>query len=216
MQVCPTGIDIRKGLQYECIGCAACIDVCNGVMDKMRSPRGLIRYATQNGMANRWSRATTWKHVARPRVVVYGFVLIAIASAFVASLALRPPFRADVVRDRGALAREVGAGRIENVYRVQLMNATEQAQRLHMGVVGLPGATMSAWSDVELGPTEARWVAVAVQIPPETARALGSGVHPLQFRIELMAPESLTAAGSSGPKAGLVERQEKSTFIIPR
>ncbi len=51
MQVCPTGIDIRKGLQYECIGCAACIDVCDGVMDKMQYPRGLIRFATQNGLA---------------------------------------------------------------------------------------------------------------------------------------------------------------------
>ena len=50
VQVCPTGIDIRKGLQYECIGCAACIDVCDSVMDKMNYPRGLIRYATQNGI----------------------------------------------------------------------------------------------------------------------------------------------------------------------
>jgi polyferredoxin len=56
VQVCPTGIDIRKGLQYECIGCAACIDVCNGVMDKMQYPRGLIRYDTLNGMAQHWSR----------------------------------------------------------------------------------------------------------------------------------------------------------------
>jgi cytochrome c oxidase accessory protein FixG len=211
VQVCPTGIDIRKGLQYECIGCAACIDVCNGVMDKWRSPRGLIRYATQNGIANRWSRATTWKHVARPRVLVYGFVLIVIASAFVASLALRPPFRADVVRDRGALAREVGAGRIENVYRLQLMNATEQAQRFHVGVDGLPGATMPGWSDMDLGPTEARWVAVAVQIAPETARTLGPGVHPLHFRIDLVPPESPAAPGKAA-----AERLEKSTFIIPR
>src|SRR6187431_2346795 len=56
VQVCPTGIDIRQGLQYECIGCAACIDVCDGVMDKMQYPRGLIRYATQNGMARGWTR----------------------------------------------------------------------------------------------------------------------------------------------------------------
>jgi cytochrome c oxidase accessory protein FixG len=55
VQVCPTGIDIRKGLQYECIGCAACIDVCDGVMDKMNYPRGLIRYATQNSMTNAWT-----------------------------------------------------------------------------------------------------------------------------------------------------------------
>src|SRR3954452_12897254 len=88
VQVCPTGIDIRKGLQYECIGCAACIDVCDGVMDKMQSPRGLIRYATQNAIANHWTRGEMWRRVARPRVLVYSLVLVAIASAFVASLAL--------------------------------------------------------------------------------------------------------------------------------
>ncbi|UCH15990.1 MAG: cytochrome c oxidase accessory protein CcoG, partial [Burkholderiales bacterium] len=69
VQVCPTGIDIRNGLQYECIGCAACIDVCNGVMDKMKYPRGLVRYATQNGMANHWTRAQMFRHVVRPRVL---------------------------------------------------------------------------------------------------------------------------------------------------
>lgn len=52
VQVCPTGIDIRKGLQYECIGCAACIDACDSVMDKLGAPRGLVRYSTQNAMNN--------------------------------------------------------------------------------------------------------------------------------------------------------------------
>jgi cytochrome c oxidase accessory protein FixG len=211
VQVCPTGIDIRKGLQYECIGCAACIDACNGIMDKMGWPHGLIRYATQNGMANRWSQRTIWRRVARPRILVYAGVLVAIGTAFVVTLAMRPAFRADIVRDRGALAREVGAGRIENVYRVQLMNATEENERLHIGVEGLPGAVLAAESDVDLGPTEARWVPLAVQIPPEIAGALGPGVHPLHFRIALLAP----ASGGSEPKV-LAERQERSTFVIPR
>ena len=111
MQVCPTGIDIREGLQYECIGCAACVDVCDGVMDKMGYPRGLIRYATQNGLAQRWTpRRDAGAASLRPRVLVYGAVLLAIGAGFVASLALRAPFRVDVVRDRGALAR-TGRGR---------------------------------------------------------------------------------------------------------
>ncbi|HNJ65366.1 MAG TPA: hypothetical protein PKW28_05680, partial [Turneriella sp.] len=57
VQVCPTGIDIRNGLQYECIGCGLCVDACDSVMDKVQYPRGLIRFATQNGMAQRWSSA---------------------------------------------------------------------------------------------------------------------------------------------------------------
>ncbi|MEO6745598.1 MAG: cytochrome c oxidase accessory protein CcoG [Caldimonas sp.] len=213
VQVCPTGIDIRKGLQYECIGCAACIDACDAVMDKMKYPRGLIRYATQNAIQNRWSSATMWKRVFRPRVLVYGAVLLGIVGAFVGSLALRAPFKADVVRDRGALARMVQDGRIENVYKLQLMNATERPLRLRIGVDGLPGATLDSVREVELGPTEARWVPVAVQVPPEAARALGAGAHPMQFRIALIgvARES----GATAP-AETDELREKSTFVVPR
>ena len=213
VQVCPTGIDIRKGLQYECIGCAACIDACDGVMDKMSYPRGLIRYATQNGIEKKWSRAQMWRHVARPRVLIYSAILLAIGAAFIASLALRAPFKADVVRDRGALARQVEDGRIENVYRVQLMNGTEQAQRFRIEVEGLPGATLHGWSDVDLGPTEARWVPVAVQVPPASARELGPGAHPLKFRIALVPAEG-RAESSSGIETA--EQQEKSTFVVPR
>src|SRR5471032_1313724 len=89
VQVCPTGIDIRKGLQYECIGCAACIDACDGVMDKMSYPRGLIRFATENGLEKRWDREAMSRRVLRPRVLVYGVVLLAIVGALGSSLALR-------------------------------------------------------------------------------------------------------------------------------
>ena len=202
VQVCPTGIDIRKGLQYECIGCAACIDVCDGVMDRVGSPRGLIRYATQNAMKNGWSTVQMWRRVARPRVLIYTAVLLLIGGGFVASLALRAPLRADVVRDRGALARLVDDGRIENVYRVQLMNATEAPLRVHIEVQGLAGAVLSSAADVELPATQARWVAASVQLPPQNARELGAGAHPMKFRFTL--PDGATALN------------EKSTFVVPR
>ena len=78
VQVCPTGIDIRKGLQYECIGCAACIDGCNQVMDKMNYPRGLIRYTTVNALAHGYDVATMWKRVFRARTLVYLALLASI------------------------------------------------------------------------------------------------------------------------------------------
>ena len=209
VQVCPTGIDIRKGLQYECIGCAACIDACDQIMDKMSYPRGLIRYATQNAIKNRWSKAQMWKHVARPRVLVYATLLTLICTAFVISLALRAPVRADVVRDRGSLARIVDEGRIENVYRIQLMNETEAVQHIHIEVTGLETATVSGTTDLELKPTEAAWTPVAVQVAPEAARRLGDGAHPMAFRIV-----SRDTGGGIDAKTHHVS--EKSTFVIPR
>jgi cytochrome c oxidase accessory protein FixG len=206
VQVCPTGIDIRKGLQYECISCAACADVCDGVMDKMNYPRGLIRFATQNGLAQRWNRSRTLKRVLRPRVLIYSAVLLLIGVGFVTSLALRSPFKVDVVRDRGTLARLVGEGQVENVYRLQVMNATESDQRYRVRVEGLAGAVLSSRADFEVGPAQARWLPVSVQVPPETARSLGPGAHAMRFEIERV-------AGGEEPAAMV---REKSTFVVPR
>jgi cytochrome c oxidase accessory protein FixG len=207
VQVCPTGIDIRKGLQYECIGCAACIDVCEGVMDKMQYPRGLIRYDTQNGLALRLSPAEHWRRLLRPRVLVYSTILLLVCIALVTSLALRTPFKVDVVRDRAALARLVDEGRIENVYRLQLMNASEQAQRFRVAVGGLAGARLVGAAEVEVGPAAARWMPVAVQMTPEAALAAGSGAHRIEFEI------TQTAAA---PGDREWQRSERSTFVVPR
>ena len=210
VQVCPTGIDIRQGLQYECIGCAACIDVCDGVMDKMNYPRGLIRYDTRNGLAQHLTRAQRWARVLRPRVLVYGTVLLAVCVALFASLALRTPFKVDVVRDRGALARLVDDGHVENVYRLQVMNASESVQRFRIAVSGLDrlaGARVVGSGEVAVGSAEARWVPVAVQVPPEVARRAGGGAHPIEFHIEQLA---------ASPGGTVWQRSERSTFVVPR
>src|SRR5512134_2443642 len=78
VQVCPTGIDIRNGLQYECIGCGASVDACDMVMDKMGYARGLIKYTTENAMKQHWTQSQTLRHVLRPRVLVYSAILGAI------------------------------------------------------------------------------------------------------------------------------------------
>ncbi len=205
VQVCPTGIDIRNGLQNECIGCAACIDVCNGVMDKMDYPRGLIRYATERSLEE-GSEPLTLRRVFRPRVLVYSAVLVLIGGAFVTSLALRSPLRVDVVRDRGALARLVEDGHIENVYRLQVMNTTELPQRYRFAVSGIAGAEASTRGETLLAPAESRWVPLAVQVPPAQAQALGPGAHKLVFRI--------TREAELGEREVTVE--EKSTFVVPR
>jgi cytochrome c oxidase accessory protein FixG len=206
VQVCPTGIDIRDGLQYECIGCAACIDVCNGVMDKMGTPRGLIRYTTLNAMETGLSRNEMWSRVARPRVLLYTLILVAVVGAFMYSLLTRPLFRVDIVKDRGALARIVDEGHVENVYRVQIMNASEAVQRYRVGVEQLPDAVVEGGQDVVLGPAEARWVPISVRIPPDSAARLGSGSTGMTLVVEQMR-QGLQAQ---------VDVREKSTFMVPR
>jgi cytochrome c oxidase accessory protein FixG len=199
VQVCPTGIDIRKGLQYECIGCGACVDACDMVMDKMGYARGLIKYTTENAMQQHWTQSQTLRHVLRPRVLVYSAILASIVLAMVLSLSLRTPFKVDVVRDRGVMARIVAGGRIENVYRLQVMNATESAQHYRITVSGLPGLAVTSDNTVLVASTEARWVPVRVQAPFDAA---APGSHPIQFEIE--------ALDSPGRLV------EKSVFLVPR
>ncbi len=211
VQVCPTGIDIREGLQYECIGCAACIDVCNDVMDRFDYPRGLIRYATQNGLQHRWSSARQWRRVMRPRVLIYGAILLSASALLVGSLAMRKPFKLDVVRDRATLAREVEDGVIENIYRLQLMNAADAVQHLALEVRDIDGLRISQPDGpLTLAPTEARWVTVSLRLPPADARRLGPGAHPMHFSVR-----PVTASGELVNPGGSA-LLEKSTFIVPR
>ncbi|MBL0151878.1 MAG: cytochrome c oxidase accessory protein CcoG [Ideonella sp.] len=206
VQVCPTGIDIREGLQNECIGCAACIDVCNDVMDKMGSPQGLIRYATENGVAGGWTRARMLRRVLRPRVLVYGAVLLSVSAAFAASVAMRRPFHVDVLKDRNVLARQVEDGRIENVYRLQLHNDSGVARRYNVRASGIAGLQLAGAAQLSLLSGQTGTLPLRLQLPAEAATPLRGQVTPIQFEIE--------AQAEAGAVRAVVH--EKSTFVVPR
>jgi len=208
VQVCPTGIDIRNGLQYECIGCAACIDGCDQVMDKMGYARGLIRYATQNSLAKHYDRRTVWRRVFRPRTLVYATVLAMLTVVTVVSLATRNPLKVDILRDRGALAREAAPGIIENVYRIQLMNTDETPRRFTIRADGVPGLSVEGVTQpVALGPAQSRLIPVRLRAPVSDATTTPAerktGLHDIEFTVEAV----------DDPK---VTRHERSTFIVPR
>ncbi len=198
VQVCPTGIDIRQGLQYECIGCAACIDGCDQVMDKMGYARGLIRYSTENAIERRYAESKIVTHVFRPRVLVYGAVLLAVVLAFLTALYLRSPLKVDVIRDRAALVREVEDGLIENVYRLQIMNTDERPHRYSIAVSGLEGLRVMARQPVEIPGATTQAVAVAVRIDPGSIKP---GSHAIVFHV----------ADSADPA---VKADEKSRFFV--
>ncbi|PKO92201.1 MAG: cytochrome c oxidase accessory protein CcoG [Betaproteobacteria bacterium HGW-Betaproteobacteria-1] len=204
VQVCPTGIDIRKGLQYECIGCGACADVCDTVMDKVGYPRGLIRYTTENGMHNHWTSSEILRRVLRPRVLIYFSILALLVIGLLTSLAVRTPFMADVVRDRGVMSRIVEGGLLENVYRMQLMNATENTQSYRIEARGedgllLKSPDLDAAGSVILEPAQSKWITLYLQIPDGN---LEPGSHRVWFDVEMLGSDKVL--------------EEKSVFLVPR
>ena len=197
--VCPTGIDIRNGIQYECIGCGACIDACEPVMDKIGKPRGLIRYTTENALAQHFTKKDVLSHLARPRIVLYSVVLVLICLATAWSMATRVPLMVDVIRDRSTLSREADDGSIENVYNLKLMNTTESAQRYRLTVEGLAGIRLSEEAPIEVRSAENHEVTVVVQVPPESGK---SGANPIYFNIQAESDAKIAV-------------REKATFLKP-
>lgn len=198
VQVCPTGIDIRNGLQYECIGCAACIDACDEIMDKVGYSRGLIRYTTENALEGKYPESQMWSRLKRPRVMMYGLVLLVVLVAGTTSFVMRQPLKVDVLRDRASLVRQTDDGLLENTYSLRLMNTSEETQKLAITVSGLPGITLDGGKvEVDLKPTGNESIVVRVHVDPEQAP---KGSHPIQFHIR-----SLDESG--------VNLTEKSSFI---
>jgi cytochrome c oxidase accessory protein FixG len=200
VQVCPTGIDIRDGLQYECIGCAACIDACNFVMEKAGLPPGLIRYATTNSLRDHFGTTTILRRVFRPRVIVYSSFLAAVVAGLLVAIALRVPLKVDVIRDRGALAREVsddhGRSLVENVYRMQVMNTSERRRSFSVQADGVDELEVVSETSFEVAPATTLSVPLRLRAPA----ALDAGSHPIH--IDVRAQEDPA-----------VRVREKSTFL---
>ena len=161
VQVCPTGIDIRDGLQYECIGCALCIDACDEVMDKMEYPRGLIRYTTENELEGKPSK------LMRPRTFGYGLALVLMILAMGYTIATRVPATLDVERDRGALFKFNGQGRVENSYTLRIANMTEVPQTFSISVSGMETAQILTDTVVTVGNSANLALPTVVDVDPD-------------------------------------------------
>ncbi|TWI12484.1 4Fe-4S dicluster domain-containing protein [Aerolutibacter ruishenii] len=173
VQVCPTGIDIRNGLQYECIACGACIDACDDIMDKMGYPHGLIRYSTQNAIDGKSTK------VLRPRILVYGALLLGLIVAWGWGVGTRSPLIAEVLRDRNALFRTVGE-QTENGYTLKVINKTDKPQAYTLTLetdtagIALPGTPVA----INAAPQEVVSRAVTLSAPANV-----HGRHDIRFVI---------------------------------
>jgi cytochrome c oxidase accessory protein FixG len=199
VQVCPTGIDIRNGLQLECIGCAACIDACDEVMDKMNYPRGLIRYSTENAVQNRLSNAQIIRRALRPRVLIYLSIFLVATTITAWSLLTRLPLKVNVIRDRATLSREATDGSIENVFRLNVTNASETAHVYQVQVAGLPGLRLAEPVDIAAAAASVGSTTLVLRVEPGAAKA---GNHPIQ----------VTVSDAANPSVSITETTK---FIVP-
>ncbi|KAF1029378.1 MAG: hypothetical protein GAK37_01789 [Pseudomonas sp.] len=173
VQVCPTGIDIRNGLQMECIGCAACVDACNSIMDKMGYARGLVSYTSEHQLQGGKT------HLLRPRLIGYSAVLLVMIGALVVALVMRPMVSLDVTKDRG-MFRENSQGQIENIYSLKVINKTQQRQAYVLELVDAEGFRLQGKTEISLAPGEISDVPVSVAMLADKPQ---SPSRPLRFKV---------------------------------
>lgn len=208
VQVCPTGIDIREGLQYMCIGCGACVDVCNEVMGKMDYAPDLIRYTSGNAISERLTQPQARKRVFRPRVLIYIALLSVITVVLLFSMATRDTLKMNIIRDRGLLGREVAGGLIENVYRLQLANTSEQGVSIQLSVEGINQIQIKRADNGQntfmIPAASTELIPVVIQIPYDSG--LDSGMHEIKIRAQ---------ASSNSDSGRTSEVVDTSNFYIP-
>lgn len=165
VQVCPTGIDIRNGLQMECINCTQCIDVCNDVMDKIGSPRGLIRYSSQEQLESKT------KKILRPRLIIYPVVLLITFTLFGIVFASKHAFDATLLRSLGSPFIIAQDGKIENNMRLKLVNRTEKETEFTLKLIGAEDAVISLQDGEKLvlKPEETKTFTFLVRFSPSEA-----------------------------------------------
>jgi len=162
VQVCPTGIDIRNGLQYECISCAACVDACDEIMGKMGYEKGLVRYTTQNALENKPTQG-----LMRPRIITVSVLLAAIGLTLLVLLFTRMPAELNVIKDRSALYRDTSMGLIENNYILKLINKTQNAETFRIKVNAIDDLHYRGPREIRVEAGEVRDVPVSLEIRPD-------------------------------------------------
>jgi len=142
VDVCPMGIDIRDGLQMQCIACGLCIDACDGIMDKINQPRGLVRYDTTANQQARLVGQPERSHLLRPRSLYYTVVLALVGCVMLWALVTRTEHELHVLRDRNPLFVTLSDGSVRNGYDIKILNKTHSDRDYMLTVADFPGASM--------------------------------------------------------------------------
>jgi cytochrome c oxidase accessory protein FixG len=158
--VCPTGIDIRDGTQMDCVNCTACIDACDSVMDKIKRPRGLIRYASLNGIERGERLRVT------PRLVGYAVVLLALIGFWTFLVFTRSDVEATMLRAPGAMFQMMPDGHLSNLYTVKVVNKTSHAIPVEFKLENVPGDLQVMGGKIVVPPQKLAENSVLIDLDP--------------------------------------------------
>lgn len=162
VSVCPTAIDIRNGTQMECVNCTACIDACDGVMDRVGFPRGLVRFASENGITKGERLRIT------PRIVAYTAILCALGGLLVYLLASRSDVEISLLRAPGAMYQTMEAGQVSNLYVMKAVNKTTRTIPLELRLESPQGVLTVAGTDLVVPPGRLTQSAAVLVLPAES------------------------------------------------
>jgi cytochrome c oxidase accessory protein FixG len=173
---CPTGIDIRNGLQMECIHCTQCMDACDAIMQRIDKPTGLIRYTSQNQLSGAQRR------LVRPRVAIYVAAILAVGGLLALGLSRRGATYVTLLRGLGAPFAELPSGEVHNQVRLKIQNQGAQPLEYLIEVPGLEASQLIAPENpLAVDDGDVRTATVFVKLPREAFR--GSGRKQVTFRI---------------------------------
>ncbi|QDT03835.1 Ubp3 associated protein Bre5 [Rubripirellula lacrimiformis] len=176
--VCPTGIDIRDGLQMECINCTQCIDACDSVMDKVKLPRGLIRYSSQDAIDRKPRK------MVRARTIVYPLILSVVLGGFAFAIGTKSGFDARILRGKGNPFTIQRGGLVSNSFHLRLVNRTNEPKTYRLQVVTPEQTTLEVIDDetTTLNPGDSKLVPFSIRFP--TRVTFGDGNEAAELKID--------------------------------
>jgi len=188
--VCPMGIDIRDGMQMECIHCALCIDACDQIMEKVGRPRSLIGYDTPANMERRLAGEEEKINILRPRTIIYIALLVLVSGIMVFSLTTRSAIDLNVLRDRNPLFVQLSDGSIRNGYMVKIINKLHVEQEFSVHIDGLDDALLTQRGVDQTGdlivtvaPDSLQNIKTFVILPRAAIDSLESGDADIRFTV---------------------------------
>lgn len=199
--VCPTGVDIRKGLQIDCIQCGLCIDACDAVMTKVGRPTGLIGYDTDLNIHRREKGEKEEFRIVRPRTILYAALIVVVAGIMLFALLTRATLGVNAMHDRNPVFVRLSDGSVRNAYTVRILNKTNEERTFSLHIDNLPSARLDA-----VGSTSGKDGAPAILVGPDQTR---------EIRLLVTLPAAASPSGQTDVSLRVVDVATGNTARTP-